>query len=199
MLARSEIQSVGNVHTGVAQPAPMPVDERARHALASLLSSHQSTLRALALRLTRSASDADDLVQETFHRALKSAHLYRANTQLRAWLVTLLHNLFLDRCRARKRDPQVLANDAALKEAAAPHAVESLELFEQFTTDDVKAAAEQLSPEFKETYLLHAFFGLSYAAVALKLGIEKNTVGTRLLRARAQLKMLLLAQKGLAP
>jgi RNA polymerase sigma-70 factor, ECF subfamily len=175
----------------------MQVDVKARHELAGQLPALRPVMGALALRLTRNPHDAEDLVQETLHRGLERAHLYRANTQLRAWLVTLMHNIFLDRCRAVRRERNRVVEGAAVESVAAPSAEEAA-LFEQFSADDVRKAADHLSPEFKETYLLHAFEGLSYAAMALKLGIEKNTVGTRLLRARAQLKTLLLARKGLS-
>ncbi len=173
---------------------PVATAQQQQHAfLASQLPAHERTLHGLALRLTQNQSDADDLLQETFQRALQRAHLFQANTQLRAWLVTLMHHLFLDKCRSKKREPRALECSPELSETlAAPQENEEVLQFCKYDINDLRHAAAKLPEDFRNVYEAHAFLGLSYAAIALKFGIEKNTVGTRLLRARVKLRQLLL-------
>jgi RNA polymerase sigma factor, sigma-70 family len=63
---------------------------------------HQQFLRALAYKLTRHSEDAEDLVQETFYKAIKNQTKYQAGTNLRGWLYTILKNTFINNYRKKK-------------------------------------------------------------------------------------------------
>ena len=81
---------------------------------------HEAVLRATALRLCRDVSDARDLVQDTFERALRGFHTWRPDTDGRAWLMRILHNLFIDRCRAQaSRDRTVPWGQPSSRAASA--------------------------------------------------------------------------------
>lgn len=153
---------------------------------------HQQALHATALRLCGNAADARDLVQDTLERGLRSFDRYRPGTNGRAWLLTILTNLFIDQCRARTREPRapVGAEDVEAT-VAAPETPAEPGWF-QITTEQVQAAMTHLGEEFRAVYHLHAIEQRSYAEIATRLGINKATVGTRLLRARRRLKELLL-------
>src|SRR5882672_9994935 len=75
-------------------------------ALASL-----DTLYRAALRLTRVPADAEDLVQETFLKAFRSAERFEPGTNLRAWLFTILHNTARNRVRDRARQPLIVDSE----------------------------------------------------------------------------------------
>jgi DNA-directed RNA polymerase specialized sigma24 family protein len=68
-------------------------------------------LFARAMRLARSHSDAWDLVQDTYERALRGQSTFQPGTNLRLWLMTIMYNLFLDKCRKQTREPRVVAID----------------------------------------------------------------------------------------
>lgn len=153
------------------------------------LREHELPLQALALRLCRSRADAGDLVQDTFERALRRRAQYEPGTNLRAWLCTILHHLFLDRCRARSRGPTHANLDDVVLPAPEPAREPA---WATLTRDDVLAALARLDPDFRSVYQLHTLDGMPYTEIAARLGIPKATVGTRLARARRKLRDLLL-------
>src|SRR5689334_17776613 len=66
---------------------------------------YEALLYARAIRLLRSPSDAWDLVQDTFEHALRGYSRFQPGTNLRVWLMTIMHHLFIDRCRRSAREP----------------------------------------------------------------------------------------------
>jgi RNA polymerase sigma-70 factor, ECF subfamily len=145
-----------------------------------------SALAALARRLCGNAPDADDLVQDTLERALRARGKYIEQGNLRGWLATILKNQFRDRYKAARR--QARPSDA-LDEIAMPEKPEP-EAWQRITPEQLDQAMARLEPAFRQVYELHAR-GWSYAEIARELDISINTVGTRLLRARAKLKAIL--------
>jgi len=73
-----------------------------------MVSRYESVLYARAMRLLRTRSDALDLVQDTYERALRGKASFTPGTNLRHWLMTIMYNLFLDRCRRLSREPRSL-------------------------------------------------------------------------------------------
>jgi RNA polymerase sigma-70 factor, ECF subfamily len=153
---------------------------------------HERMLESIALRLCRDATNAKDLVQDTFERALRAWPRMPADTNVRAWLVTIQHRLFLDRCRRAKRVASVDIDQVAppLPEPAAPP------VWANVTREQLAGAIARLDDEFRRAYELHAVDGKSYREIAEELGIPATTVGTRLFRARKKLKDLLVAELG---
>jgi len=158
-------------------------------AIRATLRENQPFLRALALRLCRNAEEAGDLVQDTCERALRHVHSGLPDAP-RAWLATIMHNLFIDRCRARIRQPARESMEAALAAPALPQEPEPS--WSRLTVEDVRDALAQLDPEFREVYRMQAFERRSYSDIAAALGIEPATVGTRLHRARKKLREILM-------
>jgi RNA polymerase sigma-70 factor (ECF subfamily) len=166
-------------------------DRRGAQRLDVLAREHQAALLAFALKLCSSADDARDLVQDTFERALRAEATGAVHGNERAWLFTVLHHLFIDRCRRRARAPQ-LTNiedvNVTAREPEAPPAWTAL------SVADVRAALDELDPEFQDAYRLHALDGLGYVEIAAKLGVPVNTIGTRIMRARRKLRTILQAR-----
>lgn len=157
-----------------------------------LLRTHEAALRGLAQRLCRSPADAGDLVQDTYERALRRRAQYQPGTNLQAWLCTLLHHLFIDRCRARSRGPVHAPLDDVVLPAPEPAAEPA---WAALTREDVVAALGRLEPEFRRVYELHTLEGVPYQEISARLGIPKATVGTRLARARRKLRDLLMPRR----
>ena len=153
------------------------------------VSDYESVLFARAMRLARSQSDAWDLVQDTYERALRGQATFQPGTNLRLWLMTIMYNLFLDRCRqpdARAAGHRHRRGRHPNPETYAP------EPWESITTEQVHAAVADLEGPFREVYELRLISNCSYDEIADKLTIPRSTVGTRLLRARQKLKSRLL-------
>jgi RNA polymerase sigma-70 factor, ECF subfamily len=138
-------------------------------------------LRRYARALTRKRELADDLVQDTLVRALRSEHLFHGG-DIRSWLYTILTNLNRNRLRALARRPALQAiedNDAA--EVAGPEA----------GARDIERALASLVEDQRSALLLVVLEGLSYREVAQVQGVPIGTVMSRLARARLQIKAYL--------
>lgn len=147
-------------------------------------------LQRYARALTGDPAWADDLVQDTLERALNRSRLWRPGSNLRAWLLTLLRNLFIDQLRAR-HDLAVDDETAPWQSLAAP-ATE----IEGLVLRDVQRALYRLPVEQREVLLLVGLEELSYQEAATVLGVPVGTVMSRLARGRKHLRALL--SEGLA-
>ena len=151
----------------------------------------EKALYARAMRLVRAPSDAWDLVQDTYERALRGQSGFQPGTNLRQWLMTIMYNLFLDRCRRLAREPRALAIEE--HEVASPDP-EAPEPWESISHEQVTAALAGLERPFREVYELRLAENCSYDEIATRLTIPRSTVGTRLMRARHKLRETLLKE-----
>jgi RNA polymerase sigma-70 factor, ECF subfamily len=152
---------------------------------------HGDALYRWALRLRRNPSDAMDLVQDTYERALRGGVSMPAQNA-RAWLFVIMKNLFLDQCRARKRRGWMASSDRISDLAAPDEEIEPP--WASLTTEEVRECVAGLDRSFREVYTLHALEGLSYAEIATRLRLSPKTIGTRIFRARHKLRQALNAQ-----
>jgi RNA polymerase sigma factor (sigma-70 family) len=152
-------------------------------------------LRRYARALTGNRDAADDLVQDTLERAWGRFHLWRRGTNLRAWLFTIMHNLFVNDARARNRENQFAAHeeDEASAVAASPAHEKSIELRE------LDAALRQLPEEQREVVLLVGLEQMSYQEVARVTGVPLGTVMSRLFRGRERLRQLVHGKTNVSP
>ncbi len=138
-------------------------------------------LRRYARALTRDAELADDLVQDTLVRALRSEHLFHGG-EIRSWLFTILTNLNRNRLRSLARRPYTATlDDNDAPDSAGPEA----------GGRDIERALDLLVDDQKQALLLVVLEGLSYREVADVQGVPIGTVMSRLARARAQIKAYL--------
>ena len=173
-----------------AEASITSLDEvRRRKRIDEITREHGDYLRALARKLCRTQLDPDDLVQDLFERVLRSE--MPAGVNERAWMSRVMTNLMIDKLRRRKARPE----DAASVEPVAP-VVEANAWWETVTEAEVRAKLAQLPDEQRVTFELFAFEGKSYDEIAAKLKIAKNTVGTRILRARTRLRELFTKERG---
>lgn len=146
-------------------------------------------LRRYARALVGDREGADDLVQDTLERAVRKFHLWRPG-DLRAWLFSIMHNVFVNQLKARKVAYEVEVDESI---AAPQSSVTTTDLM------DLDRALMALSPDQREVVLLVALEDMTYAEVARALGIPIGTVMSRLSRAREKLRRLMEGESGRGP
>lgn len=161
---------------------------------------HLHTLFGAALRLTRSASEAEDLVQETYLKAFRSFSQFEVGTNCKAWLFRILTNTFINKYRRKVKEREILDNefrspDAKEGEAGdhfgKGHTPES-DLADRFLSDEVLRALEKVPLDFRLVVVLSDIYGCSYKEIAAKVKIPIGTVMSRLFRGRRLLQDQLL-------
>jgi RNA polymerase sigma-70 factor, ECF subfamily len=159
-------------------------DEFTREAL-----SYVDSLFGTALRLTRRPADADDLVQDTYLKAFRSASQFQRGTNLKAWLFTILHNTFRNMRRHDGRNPvDVDSEYVEQAPSRAPNEFSPEELLTRATLDvDLQAALDALPGAFRQAVWLRDVEELTYAEIAGVLGVPIGTVMSRISRGRRAL------------
>jgi len=151
------------------------------------LTDHIPSLRRYARALTGDAWTADDLVQDTLERACSKWRLWVAGSDLRAWLFTLMHNIFVNQVRRSLRQAAAGTTvnvDEAENELAAPEAGTAQSL-------DLQRCLLRLPEDQRAVLLLVSLEDLSYEEVARITGVPVGTVMSRLSRARSRLRELM--------
>lgn len=153
-------------------------------------------LYAVALRHTRNAADAADLTQNTVLKALRFHDKFEKGTYIKAWLLTILRNTYINEYRRRARRPATVElTGAEPAEDASPDpsvryepehrgASELMELLD----DQVKLAIESLPEDFRNAVVMADVEDLSYKEIADRMGCPIGTVMSRLFRGRKMLR-----------
>lgn len=157
--------------------------------LAARLVSALPALKHRACRYAHQPADVDDLVQEALLRAIHANVVAPTEAKLIAWLTVVLRNCHCD--RIRKARHEVCAGDRIDELTKDDDESPPERPWELVSDDDSNWALSCLPEAFRLTYRLYAVDGLSYLQIADKLGVTPATVGTRMLRARANLRRLL--------
>jgi RNA polymerase sigma-70 factor, ECF subfamily len=153
-------------------------------------------LHNLARYLTGNDTDAEDLVQETYARALKAARQFTPGTNLKAWLFRILRNTFISVYRRRRNDPTVGGLDTVAPAIAVPTNEAwllgdvELDRLRKIVGEEIERALMTLSDEARTVVLLD-LEGLTEVEVAEVVGCPVGTVKSRLARARAALRLQL--------
>jgi RNA polymerase sigma-70 factor (ECF subfamily) len=146
---------------------------------------HLPRLRRYARSLLRDSVRADDLVQDTMVRALEKAHLYQHDTNLRGWLVTIMHNEHVNATRRVMRGPIHVSDEAVGELGRAETQEAPVELRE------VRHAVRRLPAEQRIPLVLHWLHGLKYEEIAAKMDVPLGTVQSRISRARKALRSMI--------
>src|SRR5882757_4950350 len=154
-------------------------------------------LYSYALVLTRNHADAENLVQETYVRALPAMGKLRAASNTKGWLFTILRNVWLNQLRKWRNGPQMIeieVGDGVSNSIVEP-SKNSHELYvSKMETEQVRAAIQELPIQFREIIMLREYEELSYQEIANILDCPVGTVMSRLVRARAKLRTLLIGR-----
>lgn len=159
---------------------------------------HLSAAHRLARFLTRDESDADDVVQEAFLRALKYFGGFRGGgaSQSRAWLLAIVRNMAYSWRRRRGGDASTTEFDEAVHSEAIADAHPESVLSRNDSRETLADALDQLSPDFREVIVLREIEGLSYKEISEVVDVPVGTVMSRLSRARKRLQETLIAGDG---
>jgi RNA polymerase sigma-70 factor, ECF subfamily len=146
-------------------------------------------IHSVAWRLTHDAEEARDLVQETCLRAYRTFEGFRAGTNCKAWLLTILYSIFVNRYRKKRRQPRTISIEELEKQF--PTRVESApsdRLSDRLWSDrEVEEALAALPEDFRSAVLLVDVGELTYEEAAAALACPVGTVRSRLFRARKAL------------
>ena len=157
--------------------------------------SHLDALYNLARWLARDPTEAEDLVQETYLRAIRAAHQFQPGTNLRAWLFQILRNTFFTRYKRKGREPEVMDPEVLdrMSTLEGPTGVENRLAGPQDGTAglDLTAALKRLPEAYRSVVLLADVEDFSMGEIARIMDCPVGTVKSRLFRARAILKELL--------
>ena len=147
-------------------------------------------LRRYALVLTSNPARSDDLVQDTLARAWDKRNYWRRGTDLRAWLFTIMHNVFVNQLSGARRDAANVSLDAESENGTAFEIPSDDDPTRRIELQEVMGWVRRLPAEQREVLTLVAVEGMRYEEVAATLGIPIGTVMSRLSRARDKLKRI---------
>ena len=165
-----------------------PVSKRFSDQLIAVL----PRLRRFAAGLTRSASEADDLVQAACERALAREHQFQEGTRFDSWMFRIVQTIWIDQLRAR--DIRKEDGDIAEERLGTDEPVRRVEA--RLALAEVRRAVSLLPPDQRVTLMLVTVEGLSYKQAADVAGVPVGTIMSRLARARIALQQLLEAGGG---
>jgi len=153
----------------------------------TMLLNNAGFLKPFAVNLTRDIEAADDLFQETLYKALANKEKYNVGTNIKAWLFTIMRNIFINDYRRKARQKTILdstSNDYLinLKQATVSNVAES-----DMRIKEIKKAIQQLPEIFKTPFLLY-FDGYKYNEIADVLNEPLGTIKSRIHFARKLLK-----------
>ena len=161
--------------------------------------SHLDRLYSAALRMTRNSADAEDLVQETYVKALRGRDSFKPRTNMKAWLYRILTNTYINSYRKAVRSPQMSGDEEVTDwqlARAASHDSQGLrsaemEALENTPDAAVAAAMAGLAENYRLAVYLSDVEGFSYKEIAAIMDTPIGTVMSRLNRGRSQLRKAL--------
>lgn len=151
-----------------------------------LINQHHQFLKQLAMKLTKQGDDADDLIQETFYKAIKNQSKYRAGTNLKGWLYTIMKNTFINNYR-RKKNQNTFVDDTENR-----YFINSGESTKSVDTDSlvdheyIMRQVESIDKNYLEAFMMH-YNGYKYEEIAEILEIPLGTVKSRIFLARKKM------------
>ena len=165
----------------------------------SIAFEYMDSLYSTALRMTRNAEEAEDLVQDTYLRAFRFFEKFQQGTNFKAWIFKILTNTFINRYRKKMRTPQQvqfekveygIENDKNKNQVPEWKGYDENNYKEMFD-DHVAGALTQLSEEFRMVILLADVEGFSYKEISEMIDRPIGTVMSRLFRGRRLLQKVL--------
>ncbi|MDX1933802.1 MAG: sigma-70 family RNA polymerase sigma factor [Capsulimonadales bacterium] len=156
---------------------------------------HRDALYGHALTLTHNPDEAEDLVQETTLRALRGFESFRADGPVRAWMLTILRNLFINGYRMRVRSPRPVSLDAMENPDPVMPTLPGPErqVFSHLENEALMRAVANLPEDYRIVLVMSDMNGQSYQEISEYLGVPLGTVRSRLSRARSRVRRSLYA------
>jgi|SRR5574344_313672 RNA polymerase sigma-70 factor, ECF subfamily len=143
----------------------------------SQMLAYQSSLTCFALKLTKNYDDANDLVQETYLKAMLNIDRFDQNTNIRAWLSTILKNTFINDYRKRVRRGDISSSD--IHEYTLNSAYTETNPEKDFDYKELNSVVQSLDPDFKVPFQMYDS-GYRYNEIADELGLNIGTIKSRI-------------------
>ena len=179
---------------------PSSQDDQALPGFEDLAMPLFDSLYNFARWLTHDSNDAEDLVQDTYLKALRSFALFQPGTNFRAWIFRILRNNFLSSCsKLERRMTVAMDSEEDGPELAADTKTPETILMNRFNSQLMQRAIDDLPVHYRETLLLCEVEEMSYQEIAEVLSIPMGTVMSRLARARKAVRESLLSAAGSTP
>ncbi|MEL7120398.1 MAG: sigma-70 family RNA polymerase sigma factor [Bacteroidota bacterium] len=149
-----------------------------------------SKLQGFALQLTKDQEQAQELVQETVVRALRYKDRFTVGTNFKAWITTMMRNIFLNQKRDyKRRKTESIPNDSLYLNLEGSKTTDNMGEH-QIIAEEIMKAIEALNENLKSPFWLF-YQGYAYDEIAIQLGIPLGTVKSRIFKARQRLKYVL--------
>lgn len=151
-----------------------------------LINQHHQFLKNLALKLTKRMDEAEDLIQETFYKAIKNQEKYRSGTNLKGWLYTIMKNTFINNYRKKRNQ------NTFIDETENNYFINSMESTKEVSTDSLvdheylMKQIESIDRNYLEAFMMH-YNGYKYEEIAEILEIPLGTVKSRIFLARKKM------------
>ncbi|HMV15036.1 MAG: RNA polymerase sigma factor [Chitinophagales bacterium] len=148
-----------------------------------------TVLKPHAMRLTSNIYDAEDLIQETIVRALVNEDKFQEGTNIKAWLFTIMKNIFINDYRKKSKRNTVIDTTANLYYINTSSTISNAGE-RAFVMNDIRNALMKISNELRVPFLMH-YKGYKYHEIAEQLNLPLGTIKSRIFFARKELKNLL--------
>ena len=151
----------------------------------------ESFLRSFALSLTQNQSDSDDLVQDTLHRAMRNLDKYKDGTNFRAWMATIMKNIFINNYRRKTRQNTMLDGlDERTSTVIDRNHFEINTASSNLSEELIVKEIDALKDDLRLPFLMHVD-GFKYEEIALQLDVPLGTIKSRIFHARRILRLRL--------
>lgn len=148
---------------------------------------YESILRPFAFNLTKSREATEDLIQDTFYRALLNSEKFLEGTNIKAWLFTIMRNVFINNYRRQKKSNIVTDTSENQYLLNSTKKIEKNDSERSFIAEDISKAMRKVSSDFTEPFMMY-FNGFSYQEIAEELDLPLGTVKSRIFFARKELQ-----------
>ncbi|MCD8529627.1 MAG: sigma-70 family RNA polymerase sigma factor [Flavobacterium sp.] len=148
--------------------------------------SFREGLRYFALSLTRNEEDSNDLVQETMLKAFTYKERFQENTNLKAWLYTIMKNIFINNYRRNVKSKTILDHSPNTYYINLPQNSKNADPNSQLSFKELSETVNNLEDEYKIPFMMY-FEGFKYKEIADHLNLPIGTVKSRIFLARKQL------------
>lgn len=152
-------------------------------------------LNSFAYNLTKSSDDAQDLFQETAYRALVNKEKFRVGTNFKAWMFTIMKNIFINNYRKKQKANTIIDSTENLFYLNSGKNVIFNQAGSNIMMDELEAMIAELDQTIKEPFLMH-YTGYKYQEIADELNLPLGTVKSRIFFARKALKKSVLKSYG---
>lgn len=150
-----------------------------------LLTSNRPIMRGFAINFTRNVEDAEDLIQDTFLKALKYKDRFEDGTNFKGWLYTIMRNIFLNNCKKQQLGRNIFGPSAdSIQYELGSHSENNI--YRTINESDIRVAIDHLRQDLRKPFEM-AFEGYQYEEIAQEMGVPTGTIKSRIFNARKRL------------